>query len=475
MSKSTRNKNHRLLGLTRQKNEMVTRARAMACSDARKFLSMAIMANVLGRDVPNDLLINFDDTQVKVERDSAKYVLKFAKADYKRWGVKDGRLRVPGNEPLTDFFIKIRVICSRAGNVGDWAIFVANDNLDKESYRKIVIRAFAGMRNVHIYFVAKRGQIPEAANKDWILSVLIPFLDGTKEMLSLDTEPSAVFVDGENGEVFQVMRELLKQKQIRIGKIPASTTGELQPLDTGSIFKLLKRADLGISDDDMNMLSSGFKVLLVKGLSEDEWVSKNVPTKTIEELVSGLPVLKAVIETKVSTQTVMKGWKLSGWSNKCENNDKVNFKEMLGYCWCVPAKNEINRAMEERVNLEALFSRKGLIRERDFDNLNLYLDEPQKQFKRGQDKWVLRRQRAIDLLHPHVLNQWPPHGHQKTVDDANDSSSDSNSEAVQENAPVPLRKRYKRLTEAEKVIKSVRATAVSLIGLAKSFVPSSKT
>ncbi len=474
MSKSTRNKNHRLLGLTRQKNEMVTRARAMACSDARNFLSMAIMANVLGRDVLPDLLINFDDTQVKVERDSAKYVLKFSKADYKRWGVKDGRLRVPGNEPLTDFFIKIRVICSRAGNVGDWAIFVANDNLDRDSYRKISIRAFAGTRNLHIYFVAKRGQIPEAANRDWILSVLIPFLDGIKEMLSLNAAPSAVFVDGENGAVFQGMRELLNEKGIRVGKIPASTTGELQPLDTSSIFKLLKRADLGISDDDMNVLSSGFKGLLSKGLSEDEWVSKNVPTKTIQELVSRLSVLKAVIETKISAQTVMKGWKLSGWSNKCEDNDKVTFKEMLGYCWGVPVKNEINRAMEERVNLEAMFSRKGLIRERDFDNLNLYLEEPQKQFKRGQDKWVLRRQRAIDLLHPHVLNQWPPNGHEKTVDDASDSSSDSNSEEVQENVTVPLRKRYKRLTEAETVIKSVRATGASLMGLAKSFLSSSR-
>ena len=66
VSKATASRIAKELGLSLQRNDVTTKARYVACTEARNFASMAIMAIVLGEDVPDALLLNTDDTQVKL-------------------------------------------------------------------------------------------------------------------------------------------------------------------------------------------------------------------------------------------------------------------------------------------------------------------------------------------------------------------------------------------------------------------------
>ena len=399
-----------------------------------------------------------------------KTVLKFSKEQYKKWGVKDGRLRVPNNEPLTEYNVKVRVLCNRAGMTGEYAVFVANETLDKDDFKYMTIKAFAGNKKLHLYFVKQRGKLPEGLNRHWFENVLFPFVMEIKELFKYQGEPSACFSDGEYCRMFQAMRDDFDANNLRMGKIPASTTGELQPLDTSSVFRFLKKTKLGISNEAMRVQSSGFQKVLDNAFKEDEWILENVTKGHCNELVNGLPVLKVVIESQISATVVIDGWRLSGWDGSCEGGAETMFEEMLYYCWKKIDDDDRKLTLSCSGELLEIFDKKGLIEESDYDKLGLFMDAPLLNRKRNHDKWTLSRQRAVNLLHPCVLKRFRAKGYESTAfdtDDADTTIKEGHETEVVVESSEPPKKRSRRLTNVQKVHKGISTTGTALLGLAK--------
>ena len=143
------------------------------------------------------------------------------------------------------------------------------------------------------------------------------------------------------------------------------------------------------------------------------------------------------------------------------------FRKMLRFCWSPILPHTLNKALVAMPQLVRLFVKAGIIQEQDYDKLNLFMEGPSLGHRRGQDLWGLRRQRAVNLLHPQVLNTWPCKGHKRTKNDLDDPECDTEVEDASAVAKTPPRKRSKPSTEGQKLLKNLRATGSSLWSLTK--------
>ena len=226
LSASTVRKYSRKLGLKSRKVDLTTLARRNACSDNRNFISFAVMVQVFTNNLAAEVIMNIDDTQVYFGAENSKRVLMFSRERYESWGVKQGRIRKVSNVPLTSFFVKIRVLTTLSGSLDDFCVFIAVDALERNEFKKLRVPGFAYGRTLHIYFVQKRGSIPDEANADWTKQVLLPFVEKQRNIYRLQGEKGVVFVDGEFANVLQSLDAIIKSKNIKFGKVTHSTRSQ---------------------------------------------------------------------------------------------------------------------------------------------------------------------------------------------------------------------------------------------------------
>ena len=332
----------------------------------------------------------------------------YSKKVYHKMGYQNGRVRIATNRPLVCRFYKMRVIVTRSGALGPVSVIIRDDRLDKDAFQYNKVHGFNG-GDLHLFFVEKRGQVPSGANTYWMENVLLPYISALRETYNIDVDKKFVgFVDGEFGRDIQSNFELFQKAGVEMGKLPASTSSQMQPADTSSMFKELKTVRKGFSKDKFSIRASALENNVTNALLMDPFTS-SLPASTRKHLARDLADLSITFEDRVTANVIDRGWERSGF-DYLENEDfKIDPTSMLSKCWEQPSMQEVTLYKSKIEELEAVFGEYGLIKESHFDSMGLFLRNTGVngiQLLRKQDRMALRRQRAVSLLHTRVLRRF---------------------------------------------------------------------
>ena len=230
----------RSIGATKKKPQIVSNARFKAGSDPRMAYSMWIMALACTKNIPKQMIWNWDATTFIVTvNGKGKLVVTVKLEDDLR------PVSLVCDETL-DIFIKWMHMGSASGQAIPFVVVVAIAAMKPDEFKVFEIPglSYSAVPGTVGYLCFTQTRAGNAKFFNWFIkTVAIPTVVNTRSFhestsrafASCDSE--AMFLD----EIFSVeTRELLRQSNIDLGKIPASCSGILQPSDVSPLFKAAK-------------------------------------------------------------------------------------------------------------------------------------------------------------------------------------------------------------------------------------------
>src|SRR3989338_8581621 len=163
----------------------------------------------------------------------------------------------PSRTGLVSFFIKTYVLIDAEGSLGPLVHCIASQDMPED---QIDVHPCGGLGTtrrmtgdpVYIVFAKTRG-VNLAFYKWYWSSVVIPFIKSTR--IDHNKPEAQVFVNCD-GEDIQIQafgessfQDQLEAEKITVDKPPGSTTENTQPLDTGTLFRTVKKLLKSISND----------------------------------------------------------------------------------------------------------------------------------------------------------------------------------------------------------------------------------
>ena len=249
-SSSTIQRTKGKLKATLRKPQVITKARFEACSDPRMSYSTWIMIDSMTKSMPPEMFWNWDATQFVVGQSASSKKVFSIKLD--EGDAMHKPLSIVGEESL-DIGIKWMFMGSAAGSSAPIVLLLAVDSLGPEDFEAFPIpglTATVGSKDVgYLCFCHSRaGNGPFF--KWFIENVAIKCVEECRELHAMDAGPNGEFPmafitsDGEQIVVEAALSkdvlDTLRQKNIHLGKYPASCSGIHQPADVSPLFRACK-------------------------------------------------------------------------------------------------------------------------------------------------------------------------------------------------------------------------------------------
>jgi hypothetical protein len=387
------------LGIQTNNAEVGTKARIEACEDIRNMVSFAAMssyAHDLTDGDPNRIC-NSDGTTFTVG-----YNLKDV-AKCKSFGKCDSRksFKVKPQENIQSqglFTIKMYFLIFGSGIHAPLIFIIENKQLPKDfqEVHKVPglgLGATLDTNYAYVLFVQDRGLT--TGFYVWFLqTVLFKICKSIREINSLP--PNAKFFFKEDGEDIQIkcmkdpiIRQLLKENNIEVGKTSASITEIEQECDADNLFKAPKKKLSAIFNDDIIKNYNNLRILL-----ENIWKSHQEATNTIitrehkKSGINGIIKIFHCLKSTININVIEKSFKVTGAS-------PYNLNQIISQCTAKISREQEIIIKREIDYLKNVFASAGEIDENTFDLCGI--DDNIKKKGKRKDELVVFRRRCILL------------------------------------------------------------------------------
>lgn len=436
VSKQTRLRLMDRLGVKVVGAEKMTNARDQATRDIYTYVTFAAMNNslVVRGGVKADLIFNFDGTSHTVggsggDDDKVWIIPEKKKKEVEvikkpSCGVKTDP-GAKGDQEFTKYTIKQVILMSAAGQQCDPVFILADPNLTPEECCIYPVKGlgvgtnFDNLGNVVI-------MNDRSGNREFyrwlILDVLVPWIDKIRDYYELGIEKTAyVNFDGEDVQINPMFDEdivqLLKEKNIQLGKVPGSSTQNTQAADAGHVFISIKTTNKGLNDHSVkhqtpliDRLTAVFKAhnaylnspergdARLKGRKKKTVAADAIEMNPQHVRLAKYGLLRVLmaLQNSLRPHMIRESFQVVGvWP--------FSLDRTLSNC---KTPIRVNDKANIESQLEALtdnFEENGEIS--DFDLQNTFGIAPTFPFAKSKDALVLSRRRAVQLTHPKIVEK----------------------------------------------------------------------
>ncbi len=308
------------LNLIKRSPQVITPVRDKACSDPRMIYSTMVMAEAYSKNLPPELIWNWDATT---------FIINTPGVDQPVYVVKDDNLLIPPSVVADDpfpFAIKWLHLANAAGNTAPLVLIVGIESIPA-GYGEIFCESglnYSGDGLSVGYIVFCHNRSANDIVYRWFLEQqvieLINEIRVNANLVDDDNMPLTAFAscDGETiilDEIFnEEILESLQEHNIHIGKLSASCSGILQPLDRSPIFKTAKRRLKSIvSANDVR--ASPLLEMKLKGILQRVENNFNItlPSSVKDRLVFGILAVKMAINETMTDSMNQEGFASTGF------------------------------------------------------------------------------------------------------------------------------------------------------------------
>ena len=391
------------LDLRQRVPQVIPPVREKACSDPRMIYSTMVMANALAKDLPPDLIFNWDATT---------FIIRTPGVDQPVYIVPDDDFLIPPSVVSDDpfpFAIKWLYLANAAGYTAPLILIIGIEAIpadkghvfsvpglnctgDPTSEGFIVFcHSLAGMDSLYRWFIQNQ---------------VIKIIEKVREVYGLTDDfnmPLAAFVgcDGEKivlDEVFNnEILELLQDRNIHVGKLSASCSGILQPLDRSPTFKAAKkRLKTILSCNEVQQNPTLIRYLQEISTEVETIFELSISTFIKDRIICGCLAVQQALNDTLTMKMTKEGFRATGWY-------PLGLDVMMDLCYD-PLSKELRKAMLDAIGEDSLlFLAQGYLTEDQYAQSNIpTLDDPE---GLPRDLRALSNNRAVLLTKPEVATR----------------------------------------------------------------------
>lgn len=381
--------------------QVITPARDRACSDPRMIYSTMIMVNALVAGLPPEVIWNWDATTFIIPTPGAEQVV---------YVVKDDELLIPPavvtEDPLP-FAIKWLQLADAAGSTAPMLLIIGVADIPKDEAQMYSLFGlnYTGDPRAegYIIFCKTRAAFDEVYR--WFMEEhVIPLINDIRKLSCLTDDdgeplPGVVSCDGEQmvlDEVFNTdVLDAFQEHNIHVGKISASCSAILQPLDRSPVFKAAKSRLKSIvnADDAWTNLTLKNNILNVLQRLEKKF-DISIANAMKERIAYGILAVRQALNETVTMRTTRDGFRDTGWY-------PLSLNTMMDLCYN-PIPEDLRETMLENIKEDSeLFLSQGYLTEEQYEESGIpTIDNPE---SLPRDERALPHQRAALLTHPTVV------------------------------------------------------------------------
>ena len=382
--------------------EQTTDARAKATGDKINAISVAAAHHLMMPLTDPNITINADATSYQTGGGlTDKIRIIYDPEEQAKRGVPLKVMPEKGTS-LVAFFVKFYLCMTAAGTTAPPIYIVADSNM-KEG--EIDVYEVPGLGigteiNSGGYIVfAKTGSVNENFYRWWFTSIYVPFVAALRIRYTIDAKiPSYFTLDGEDTQIKPMqsseIRQICTEKNVVIGKPPASTTSITQPADAGAAFiaSKTKRKYLKTVGEILDVVMTD-RIKAVIKLHETK-VGKKIPVHHVKGIYEGVQTVQYIISTTMRRDIIVQSFEIVGQYDR--GTGSCNVEKILGQCKTPFTTEEVTKVREHLPRLCLILKTKGEIAERDYAPLGIGVVQD----GRCRDDLVLNRRRFLFLTNP---------------------------------------------------------------------------
>ena len=357
----------------------MTKARAVACADKRNTISTAVAhSHVMPMTVP-ELTFNADGTSFETGGRLADLGgVKYMADDH---FAKGGPLQVPAIEGLSlvSYFVKFYMFISAIGHSDPPIYILADSNMEKHEISVHKVKGFGIGTELdscsYIVFCATRSANIEFYR--WFFhEIFVKYVIKSRLVFELDiTTPAYFCLDGESDQITPMKEDeiisVCREHNIIIGKPPASTTSQSQPLDAGKVFLSAKNINRGIKSPTKRCKFTN-NIFLSRKLSkvlDDQSLRTNATFNPVHRrpFIEGIQQVHHLFINSLKPRIIIESFNTTGQLDS--STGECNILKILSQWKSNFVNIEIEKTLESIPQLQELMHMQGELFEKDYDVL----------------------------------------------------------------------------------------------------------
>lgn len=440
VSKWTRLRLEKELGMRVVNAEQTTNARDGAIKDPLNFVTYAAMGNYVANHlkVVDALNCNMDATSFTVGGSACDNIQAYmiGRKKVKKvvpsvgYKVEPGATS-PGDGDLTKYSIKLLPMFFANGVTGDPVYIIADDNMTDEEFRVYEIAGLGvgvNIDNKGYLLITKSRSLNLAAYRWYYKTYVVNMVALVRKVFKLediDKYPCFLHLDGEAIQIDPIFSadilETLKLNNIHVGKVAASLTQAQQAADVLHLFKAPKTALHNIKGKNVKYQTTLLERLDGIFKEHNEWLNseergdartkgrkKKRPTKKdapdaiefstlhLKQAKYGLLRVQLVLQMTWKSHMIRESFEAIGmWP--------FSVGKVLGNCLSQFPEDEVVKTKSNLDLLTNALVQKGEITDDELVNVHKFNTCAK---HKSKDKLVIYRRRALLITHPSVVQAY---------------------------------------------------------------------
>ena len=181
-----------------EKGQTTTDARAREFTDFRNMISMAAANHAFAKDLPKDLIGNFDSTRFELSDENTEPLVRLKDREPLPLTLKESFSLPQG--------VKWFMLCNANGNLGPDVFLISNPSFEKENFAAYEIKGLTHTNDIRLtgFLCATKSSVGNEEFFTWYLQhIVTPFTEDCRDRCSKEDRDTQFYLVAD-GEEFQI-------------------------------------------------------------------------------------------------------------------------------------------------------------------------------------------------------------------------------------------------------------------------------